>query len=93
MAEAKLQDPSDDSELDAIAKAVKEKNCLLQHVHLLDQPEARNQHSLATSSAAGSPSTEIDAEAALMEALTDADEDERLDDGAVEIGSDEEYHG
>jgi len=38
-------------------------------------------------------STEIDAEAALMEALADADEDERLDDGAVEIGSDEEYHG
>ena len=28
-----------------------------------------------------------------MEALADADEDERLDDGAVEIGSDEEYHG
>jgi hypothetical protein len=38
-------------------------------------------------------STEIDAEAALMEALADADEDEWLDDGAVEIGSDEEYHG
>ena len=28
-----------------------------------------------------------------MESLADADEDERLDDGAVEIGSDEEYHG
>ena len=38
-------------------------------------------------------STEIDVEAALMEALADADEDERLDDGAVEIRSDEEYHG
>jgi hypothetical protein len=38
-------------------------------------------------------STEIDAEAALMEALADANEDERLDDGAVEIESDEEYHG
>src|ERR1700677_4422298 len=37
-------------------------------------------------------STEIDTEAVLMEALADADEDERLDDGAVEIGSDEEYH-
>jgi hypothetical protein len=36
--------------------------------------------------------TEIDMEAALMEALADADEDEQLDDGAVEIGS-EEYHG
>ena len=40
---------------------------------------------------------EIDAEAALMvaladaEALADADEDDRLDDGAVEIDSDEEY--
>jgi hypothetical protein len=29
----------------------------------------------------------------LMEALADADEDEWLDDGAVKIGSDEEYHG
>jgi hypothetical protein len=38
-------------------------------------------------------STEIDAEAALMEALADADEDEQLNKGAVEIGSDEEYHG
>jgi hypothetical protein len=38
-------------------------------------------------------STEIDAEPALMKALADADEDERLDDGAVEIGSDKEYHG
>ena len=28
-----------------------------------------------------------------MEALADADEDEWLDDGAVEIGSDEEYNG
>ena len=27
-----------------------------------------------------------------MEALTDADENKQLDDGAVEIGSDEEYH-
>ena len=38
-------------------------------------------------------STEIDVEAALMEVLADADEDEWLDDGAVEIGSDEEYNG
>ncbi|KIM71269.1 hypothetical protein PILCRDRAFT_93951, partial [Piloderma croceum F 1598] len=37
--------------------------------------------------------TKIDAEAALMEALADADEDKRLDDGAVEIESNEEYHG
>jgi len=28
-----------------------------------------------------------------MEALADTDEDEWLDDGAVEIGSDEEHHG
>jgi hypothetical protein len=38
-------------------------------------------------------STEIDAEAALMETLADADEDKQLDNGAVEIGSKEEYHG
>jgi len=28
-----------------------------------------------------------------MEALADTDEDKWLDDGAVEIGSDEEHHG
>jgi hypothetical protein len=43
----------------------------------------------------GSPittSTEIDAEAVLMESLVYADEDKQLGDGAVEIGSNEEYH-
>jgi hypothetical protein len=39
------------------------------------------------------PSAEIDAEAALMEALAEVEEDERPDDGAVEVGSDEEYNG
>jgi hypothetical protein len=38
-------------------------------------------------------STEINAEAALMEALAEVQEDERPDDGAVEVGSDEEYNG
>ena len=38
-------------------------------------------------------STEMDVEAALMEALADADEDEQLDDRAVEIGFNKEYHG
>jgi hypothetical protein len=39
------------------------------------------------------PSTEIDAEAALMEALAEVEEDEWPDDGAVEVGSNEEYNG
>jgi hypothetical protein len=34
---------------------------------------------------------EIDAESALMQALADLEEDERLDDGAMEIDSDEEF--
>ena len=38
------------------------------------------------------PSTEMDIEAALMEAQTEANKDEWLDDGAVEIGSNEEYN-
>lgn len=38
-------------------------------------------------------STEMNVEAALMEALAEAEEDEWLDDGAMEIGSDEEYGG
>ena len=38
------------------------------------------------------PSTEIDAEAALMEALAEVEEDEQPDDGAVEVGSDKEYN-
>jgi len=38
-------------------------------------------------------SAEIDAEAALMEALAEVQEDELPDDGAVEIGSDKEYNG
>ena len=36
---------------------------------------------------------EIDAEAALMEALAEVEEDERLDDGEIEIPSEDEYHG
>ena len=39
------------------------------------------------------PSTVIDAEAALMEALAEVEEDEWPDDGAVEVGSEEEYNG
>ena len=31
-------------------------------------------------------------EARLMKALADAEEDERPDDGAIEVDSDEEYH-
>ena len=38
-------------------------------------------------------SAEINAEATLMEALAEVQEDEWSDDGAVEIGSDEEYNG
>ena len=38
------------------------------------------------------PSTKIDAKAALMEALAEVEEDEWPDDGAVEVGSDEEYN-
>ena len=34
---------------------------------------------------------EIDAELKLMQALAEVDEDERLDDGAVEILSEDEY--
>jgi hypothetical protein len=34
---------------------------------------------------------EIDAESELMQALAEIDEDERLDDGAVEILSEDEY--
>jgi hypothetical protein len=34
---------------------------------------------------------EIDAESELMQALAEVDEDERLDDGAVEIPSEDEY--
>jgi len=34
---------------------------------------------------------EINAESALMQALAEVEEDERLDDGEVEIPSDEEY--
>jgi hypothetical protein len=39
------------------------------------------------------PSMAMNVEAVLMEALAEAEEDERLDDGAVEICSDEEYNG
>ena len=39
------------------------------------------------------PITKIDSEAMLMEALAEVEEDERPDDGAVEVGSDEEYNG
>jgi len=35
---------------------------------------------------------EIDAEAVLMEALAEVEEDEWPDDGAVEVDSDEEYN-
>jgi len=38
-------------------------------------------------------SAEIDAEAALMEALAEVEEDEWPDGGAVEVSSDEEYNG
>jgi hypothetical protein len=37
--------------------------------------------------------TEVDAEVELMQALAEADEDERPDDGAVEIDSDDAYDG
>lgn len=37
------------------------------------------------------PAAEIATEAALMQALADLDEDERLDEGAIEIPSDDEY--
>ena len=36
---------------------------------------------------------EIDAESALMQALAEVEEDERPDDGEIEIPSDEEYNG
>ena len=36
---------------------------------------------------------EIDAELALMQALAEVEEDEWLDDGEIEIPSDEEYNG
>ncbi|KAF7977196.1 hypothetical protein HWV62_4445, partial [Athelia sp. TMB] len=39
------------------------------------------------------PAAEVSAEAALMEALADIEEDSRLDEGAIEIDSDEEYAG
>lgn len=39
------------------------------------------------------PAAEIAAEAALMEALADLDEDERPDEGAIEIQSEDEYMG
>ena len=35
---------------------------------------------------------EIDTESALMQALADLEEDEWLDDGTMEIDSDEEFH-
>ena len=35
---------------------------------------------------------EIDAESALMQALADLEEDKWLDDGTMEIDSDEEFH-
>ena len=38
------------------------------------------------------PRVVIDEEAALMEAFADAEEDERPDDGAIEVDSEEEYH-
>ena len=38
-------------------------------------------------------SAEIDAEAVLMEALVEVQEEERPGDGAVEVGSDKEYNG
>lgn len=37
------------------------------------------------------PAAEIDAESALMEALADIEEDERLDEGAIDIDSDDEF--
>ena len=36
---------------------------------------------------------EVDAEAALMQALAEMEEDERLDDGEIEIPSEDEYNG
>ena len=36
---------------------------------------------------------EINAESALMQALAEVEEDEWLDDGEIEIPSDEEYNG
>ena len=39
------------------------------------------------------PPEEVDAESWLMEALAELEEDERLDDGDVEIPSDEEFIG
>ena len=36
---------------------------------------------------------EVDAEAALMQALAEMEEDERLDDGEIEIPSEDEYSG
>ena len=36
---------------------------------------------------------EVDAEAALMQALVEMEEDERLDDGEIEIPSEDEYNG
>ena len=37
--------------------------------------------------------TEVDAEAALMQALAKVEEDERLDDGEIEIPSEDKYNG
>ena len=39
------------------------------------------------------PPEEVDAESQLMEALAELEEDERLDDGEVEIPSDQEFVG
>ena len=39
------------------------------------------------------PPEEVDAESWLMEVLAELEEDERLDDGEVEIPSDEEFIG
>jgi hypothetical protein len=39
------------------------------------------------------PPEEVDAESRLMEALAELEEDERPDDGEVEIPSDEEFVG
>ena len=41
----------------------------------------------------GSRDSQVDAESQLMEALAELEEDERLDDGEVEIHSDQEFVG
>jgi hypothetical protein len=61
--------------------------------HYVTEAKLRDQFGGQELLALRSPSIAINVEAALMEALAEAEEDERLDDGAVEICSDEEYNG